>query len=1026
MLNKIDEAQKAYEAEIEKRRQELEAERQAEEEAKRVAEETRQAEARAKKIASYLRDAEKYLDKEKYDRARSYAEKANKVEPGNEMVSQMLTKIDETEKAEYEELERLIREQEAQLQQEEQMKQARELADEKAAYLEQARKFAQKAVDTGDDSQETRELLESLDKAEKARQEELERIRLEKEAKEKADEEARLKAEEEQAMLSKAEMMAKYLEDAENSLAIGNFDQARSLAQKALEVDPNNVSSQEMFDRIDKAESSEIESFDQEKREKYQGEIQNYLEQSRKSLEKDDFKGARKYAKKVLKKEKNHTEALQLLSEIDRQESVYSEDKGLGKYGQRTPGQAKDAVIAYEKMEAQRKRQDEKVRKDIHKARQYLAEGKYEKARKYAYEAWKQIPHDTEVAVLLADINKTELFGPTAVKEDADLGMGKKLAIQKKEDPLYKYDEGKSWTGYVSEIFKKKTYELGEIEHDKAYDMDECVKIALRTSQRTRVADEQVKLAEMRVWERRRDLLPELAFKREWSSGKITSGNFNRHYKGQKYKFELKHDIFDGFKVWYEIRQTQANLDIVKLERDKVVNEIVAQTQKAYYNLDKAIKSTDVQAMIKERINNLYDIVGKAFEQELVPHVEYLKVKAENMQIDYQYMSSEEDISLAEMILFQAMNMDPPDHHINIVPVKAPERITVIGLENCYKLALANSPDLRIKERTIEYYDFERKMKKSAGWPKVEFNTSIGESYERFEPLNVVGDNTTVAESFNPMSSRTWEREWYAGIKTSMPFWGNTVEHNYVREFWAPTVSSFRGSESATNYFTVKMLDDVSYFSNLQESRVGFERSKHEYIKAKKDLLVKVKETYFQYRKALLNREVSMAQVKHKKMLVDVLQERQKFGEMELSRIAQEYREMGEYQYGVWQGDADYFISISELNEAIGVPDYFDPWQEDKDYTEWKQSQGDEIALGGEEEQIYSTGASINKETDKRDALIAEHLAMAREELANNAFSQARHNTIEALELNGNNMEARSLLSDIDSAESEYRQKSDK
>ena len=69
-------------------------------------------------------------------------------------------------------------------------------------------------------------------------------------------------------------------------------------------------------------------------------------------------------------------------------------------------------------------------------------------------------------------------------------------------------------------------------------------------------------------------------------------------------------------------------------------------------------------------------------------------------------------------------------------------------------------------------------------------------------------------------------------------------------------------------------------------------------------------------------------------------------------------------------------------------------------------------------------GVYINKETDKRDALIVEHLERARAELANNEFAKARHDTIQALELNGNNMEARDLLSTIDNAEGAYRQES--
>ncbi len=173
------------------------------------------------------------------------------------------------------------------------------------------------------------------------------------------------------------------------------------------------------------------------------------------------------------------------------------------------------------------------------------------------------------------------------------------------------------------------------------------------------------------------------------------------------------------------------------------------------------------------------------------------------------------------------------------------------------------------------------------------------------------------------MSGRGLEPEWYAGIKGSIPLWGNTVEYNYVREKWAPTVSSFRGTESATSYFTFKLLDDLAYFTNLQESRVGYERAKYEYLKAKKDLTVEVKELYFQYRKSILQIDVAEAQVQHQHMFVNVLEERRRFGEMENSKLIEEYIKLTENRYGLVQGYSDYFISVAGLNKAIGIPDYY-------------------------------------------------------------------------------------------------------
>ena len=931
------------------------------------------------------------------------------MEPEDEAVRQMVTRIDDTERVYNEEIEKMIRQQEEKRRAEEEMEQAQRLAEEKAVYLEQARNYAEQALVEGDDSPETRELLASIEKSEKARQEEIERIQREEEARIKAEEDAAKKDEEERALLMQAELLAGYLESAESNLDSGDFKKAREYSQKTLEVDPKDLRAQEILSRIDQAEQTRKDILEEEESKKRQDYIQNYLEKARQKLSINKFKDARKNVNKALELEKDNPGAMQMLSEIDLSESTYKEELE-GKYGQKTRAQADKAVEEEQKKEEARKHADEKIRKDIQTARQYVEKGDYKKARRYAYKAWEKIPHDTEVAVLIADINKAEMFGPETI-----------LSPIGKDDPYHKYDEGKSWVGHIVDIFDGKPQETEEPDFGKVYVIDECVEIAIRNNQRMKVADEQVKLAEMRVWEKRRDLMPEATLRIERGGGAI--GGFRtqdpgatRHYQGEKYQAEIKHTAFEGFRDWYEVMQTQANLEVIKLEKDKIRNEIIAETKEAYYTLDKAIKAVAVQGRIKREINRMYDIVSIAYERELIPRIEYLKVRGESAQIDYHYMSGQEDITLAEMILFQAMDLEPPDHRIRIEPLDSPERAVSIGLEHCYNLALANRSDFKIKEKTIEYYELERKMAKAKGWPKIELNGSFGKAFENFQPLDQANDWT----GGTPRAARHLQPEWYAGVKTSIPFWGNTIEYNYVREQWAATVSAFRGSESATSYLSLKILDDLKYFTNLQEARVGFERSKYEYQKTRKDLLVEVKETYFKYRKALLHREVSKAKAEHEKQYIEVLKERQRFGEMELSRIAEEYEKLSENEYGVVQGDADYFIAIAKLNKAIGVPDYFDPWREDRQYEDWKGQQIDKERVAEFTEE--NTELEIQRrEQEERKEKIAGYLGQAREELEKNSFAKARNFTIMALEVNANNLEARDLLDTVDDAEDEYR-----
>ncbi|MFH1798181.1 MAG: TolC family protein [Candidatus Omnitrophota bacterium] len=638
-----------------------------------------------------------------------------------------------------------------------------------------------------------------------------------------------------------------------------------------------------------------------------------------KDIWKEEAKEA-KEAKRKAEREEKEAERQAEREEKEAKRKAEKEEKEAEKEAKEAEKENKKSAKLAKELKtrlAKEKIQEKKTKKYIKKAQAHLDKENYSEARQYAYKAREDSPENSELAEVITNIDKQEMFGEKKTKR-IDRKQKSESAVkrvEKTKNQFHAHDEGKGWTDHIAGIFKRKTEEINKIQQGKTYTIDECKENALSRSQRMIMADKQVKLAEMRIWEARRELFPEVAGKVERSYGKIGIGEDTRHYQGEKYKVEVKQNLFDGMATWFSLRQAHANLEIVKLEREKVKNEIIEEVKKAYYNLDKTIKALAIQEDYQKRVNELYGIAEASFQQELIPKAEYLKVKGQNMQADFQRASSSEDINLAEMILFQALSLEP-DQCIKIKLVEQPKGELSIGLENCYSLAMANQPEFRVKEKMIEYYDFERKIKKAKGWPKIDFNGSFGKAVETYQPTEV----DTEQRDLSP--------EWYAGVKGSVPIWGNSFEYNYVREKWAPVFSTTRGTETATSYFSLKFLDDLSYFSDLQEARVGFESAKYEYLKAKNDLAVVVKESYFKYRKALLQISVTHAQVEHQSMFVKVLEERRRFGEMETSKVIEEYEKLAEHEYGLIRGETDYFISIAELNKAIGVDDYFEPESE--------------------------------------------------------------------------------------------------
>jgi len=928
-------------------------------EAALVAESEKERVQREKKVAGFLKHAEKALDSNRFGKARDLANRALSADEAGGAAADMLSQIDEAER---------IFSSNKKRKKEDKIRARREKV--RAARSANTAKYMKKA----EDALERNSFGRAASYAEKAFESDpndlavrdiLNRIAREKEnfKKQKKRKKVKLKRAEKKikAPVKDKKIVPKKVVSRELGSPRRRFVDAKLDARRADKEEKKKRLAKERKTAAQKkkriAEEKKAAAEKKKKsaaRKKRLDKTKKLLEKARKELRKNNFAKAGSFVEKTLKEDKNNVSARELELKISKAESDHRKKEENAVRDEARRVKADKAREKRDRQEAKKKKiREEKLEKYLTAAGKYLEENDFSNARKYAYKAKDIDSTNSEVAVLIADIDKGEMFGikeTEAVRRVRETEEAVKEFDVRKGSPFTRYDEGKSWYDYITDVFKKRVYELGEVHKGRIYTIDECVQLALQRSQRMKVADKQVTLAKTRLWETRRELFPVVTGRIEKTTGKIGTADGPRHYQGAKYQIEIKQNVFDGMGTWFTVRQSQTNLEVVKLEREKVKNEIVGETKTSYYNLDKSVKAFAIQEMYKKRINNYYKIAEESFNRELVAEMEYLKVKGQNMQADFQYDSSKEDITLAETILYQAMNVDP-EYPINIQPVAPPKETLTIGLENCYRLAFANRPDFKIKEKMIEYYEFDRKINKAKAWPKVDFQGSFGRAVETYQPTNDIEER------------RELSPEWYAGVKASVPIWGNTVEYNYVREKWAPVVSSFHGTESVTNYLNMKFLDDMAYFTNLAESRAGFESAKYEYLKYKKDLIVEVKETYFKYRKALLQMDVSSAQVDHQKMFVDVLEERRLFGEMELSKIIEEYEKFSEHQYGLIQGYASYYIALAELNKAIGVPDYFDPGHEDQEYGVWDAELVIDEPAGAGVSMVVEKSPGVSKET---------------------------------------------------------------
>jgi outer membrane protein TolC len=437
--------------------------------------------------------------------------------------------------------------------------------------------------------------------------------------------------------------------------------------------------------------------------------------------------------------------------------------------------------------------------------------------------------------------------------------------------------------------------------------LDECIVIAMGNHLPLRIAEKQMKLAELRVLEAKRGMGPSVMGKWEETTGKVDG----RHYAGRKFSVEGKQPIFYGGELVFSVKQAKLNLEIVKNDYNRIKNDLILQVKKAYYSLDRSKKALRLQQELLAKTREYYEITKAGYSANILPQLEHLKVSAQYNQVNFQATSAEEDVQVARLILQQSMNLD---EEFDIVEIKEP-LIIDIDLDYCYSLAYLNRPEIIIGQLSSEYFAYENKITRArAYWPRVDLLGSYGKANEQFAK-----QDRSLADSKRGMTP-----EFYVGTKVSWPIFGNTLAYSYTKEKWAPVVRTTQGTEAASNALTFSLFDRLAELSGVQETELELLRSQESAQAKQQEIELEVKEIFFQYKKAITLLAVARSKIAFQTRQVEILKVRLSFGEAFNSDVIEEAIKLAEEKFSHISAITEYYIAIASLNRAVGIDSYFD------------------------------------------------------------------------------------------------------
>lgn len=444
------------------------------------------------------------------------------------------------------------------------------------------------------------------------------------------------------------------------------------------------------------------------------------------------------------------------------------------------------------------------------------------------------------------------------------------------------------------------------------YSLNDCINTAIKNHLPLQIAAKSVKLGELRLFEARRNMLPTATIAYEEYSGRI----YGRAYIGRKQYVEGQQPVFRGGELYYTMKQAETNLAVVRNDYERIKNELILQVKKAYYTLAKAKENLIVQQEISQEAGRIWSMVIKQSEAGVVSKLEFLNVSSQASQVKYQLASAEGDASVAELVLKQTMNVDM-DQRVEIKPNLEFKKVD-IDFDKVINAAFLNRAEIKINYLMVDYYNYGKGIARAKGWPKVDLLGSWGLAKEEYAPEDMGPDI-----SGNTDPDRKIEQQWYAGIKTTVPFWGSTAEYSWTKETWVPVVSAFQGTETVTSAYKFKILDKLDYYSERQLSEIDFDRARQELTKVKQDITLEARESCFNYQKALIQLDTASNKVKYQEKDLDMVKLKRGMDEAQDSNVIESMIKLGQEKFGYIQALSDCHISLASVNKAIGVEDYF-------------------------------------------------------------------------------------------------------
>ena len=439
--------------------------------------------------------------------------------------------------------------------------------------------------------------------------------------------------------------------------------------------------------------------------------------------------------------------------------------------------------------------------------------------------------------------------------------------------------------------------------------INDAIDIALENHMAAKIAQEEVELSKLKIREARRALYPAASINYLETTGK-TAGT-TQDFTDKEYKLKFEYPLYYGWRLKYAVEQAMSNLKASTSNYDKALQDLRGEVEMAFYAYMANKMDLKLHKALLEETDSIFIGAKKRLELGLITRTEFLQLESQMQQINYQVISSENELAMAKLALAQAVNIQEGEDAIETIdkePGKDLEPIVVeITLEECIDSAFRSRPDLKSKEYMLEFNDYERKIAESKNQLKVDLTGTYGQSGGAYQTETLNMDN-----------------DWYVGFKVSKPLGGNTLSTAFTKDKTSQKHGQSSRTESISKSVELGLLDGLQRFSEEKSAEIGYKKAKDELEQVRDSIAKEVKESYLNYKKGLVQIMTNLNKIKYKEEELKIVKARAELNEASLSELAQAYMGLTDEKAYYIEALGSLYQSLAKLNKATGYALFLD------------------------------------------------------------------------------------------------------